>query len=175
MKRFLFWLAGSVILAVALLFLTGVFLPRDHRARSCITLDQPAESLWTVMRDIGATPGWWPGLERAERTGDGSQERWAEVADGFSMTVRVEEVTPGTEFRTVIESEPGAVFGGQWIYEVGARTAAGHPVCVTEEGWVANPLFRTISAAMGQHGSLDSYLTALARRFGSDTRPEHRD
>jgi hypothetical protein len=37
---------------------------------------------------------------------------------------------------------------------------------VTEEGWVANPFFRLMSKLGGQHGSIDGYLTALAKHFG---------
>lgn len=175
LSRLLTRLGLGLLAGVALLFLAGVVLPREHRARSCITLDQPAESLWVVMRDIGGTPAWWPELESATRNDSAGVERWTEVASGFTMVLRVEEVAPGEHFDTVIEAPPGAVFGGRWSYRIGERTGAGHAVCLTEEGWVANPLFRAISALTGHHGTLDSYLRALARRFGTTYVPEHLD
>ncbi len=174
MKRFLLWTCGVLILVCAALFATGMALPREHRARSCVTLAQPAESLWTVMRDIGGTTAWWPEMKEAVRADSGGHERWRETVDDFSMTVRVEEVEHGAEFHTLIESGPDDVFGGKWIYRV-EPSPAGHTACVTEEGWISNPAFRAMSSLMGQHGSLDSYLTALAARFGTAYRPEHLD
>lgn len=174
MKRFLLWSCGTLLGLCAAIYLTGLTLPRAHRARSCISLGQPAESLWTTMRDIGGTTAWWPELRQAVRADSAGQERWRETVDDFSMTVRVEEVEPGAEFHTVIESRPGDSFGGRWIYRMDP-SPVGHTVCVTEEGWIANPAFRTLSSLMGQHGSLDSYLTALAARFGTVYRPEHLD
>ena len=46
---------------------------------------------------------------------------------------------------------------------------------VYEDLRTGNPIFRVISRIMGQHTNLDSYLTALAHRFGTDYRPEHLD
>jgi hypothetical protein len=174
-SRLLTRIGIGLLVGAALLLLTGVLLPREHRARSCITLDQPAESLYTVMRDIGGTPRWWPEMETAVPADSGGVERWTETAGGFTMTVRVEEDTPGVGFVTVIEPPPDAVFGGRWSHRVGERTAAGHTVCLTEEGWVSNPLFRVMSALGGHHATIDSYLRALAQRFGTTYVPAHLD
>lgn len=174
MKRVLLWIGGALLVLLAALLLTGLALPREHRARSCLTLAQPAESLWAAARDIGGTPRWWPQMTSAERVDSAGQERWRELVDDFAMTVRLEDTLPGERFHTVIEAAPDAVFGGRWVYAI-SPSAAGHTLCITEEGWVGNPLFRAIGTLMGQHASLDSYLTALAARFGSTAVPEHLD
>lgn len=175
MKKILSWLAGGAVLLALAILATGLALPREHRARSCVTLDAPAESLYAVMRDIGSTPSWWKEMETAVRADTGGVERWTETAGGFTMTVRVEDTEPGAEFVTVIEPPPDAVFGGRWSHRVGERTTAGHTVCLTEEGWVSNPVFRALGALRGSHATLDSYLTALAARFGTTYLPEHLD
>jgi hypothetical protein len=38
---------------------------------------------------------------------------------------------------------------------------------------VSNPVFRVVSRVMGHHRTLDSYLVALARRFGTTAGAEH--
>ncbi|MBL8980456.1 MAG: SRPBCC family protein [Gemmatimonadetes bacterium] len=172
--RILSWIAGLMLLAVALLYVAGLLTPRDHRARSCISLNQPAESLWAVMRDIEGTPAWWPELTRVTRVDSAGRERWREEMGDWTTTVTVEETAPGSEFHTIIEVAPDSVFGGRWIYRL-TPSPVGQTACVTEEGWIGNPAFRIISRLMGQHGNLDSYLTALARRFGTEYRPEHLD
>lgn len=175
MKRMLLWLGGGIVLVLAVVLLTGLALPREHRVQSCVTLAAPAESVWAVMRDIGGTPAWWHDMERATPADSGGVERWTESAGGFSMTLRVAEVTPGHRFDTTIEPPPDAVFGGVWRHEVNAADAGGTTACLTEEGWVSNPAYRAIGYLMGQRKTIDSYLTALAARFGSAARPEHRD
>lgn len=174
MKRFLLWGCAAVLALCAALFLTGLALPREHRARSCISLEQPAESLWTVIRDIGGTKAWWPTMTEVERVDSAGRERWRETVDDFTMTVRVEDIEPGAEFHTIIEAPLDSPFGGRWIYRV-APSPVGHTVCVTEEGWISNPAIRAVAGLMGFHGTLDSYLTALAGRFGVSYLPEHLD
>lgn len=173
MRRWLIAILGTLVALVAILFGYGVSLPRDHVARSRITLRQPAESAWAVMRNVGGITAWWPSATVVTPVagGDG-QERWREEVDGFTMQVRVEELVPGRSFRTVIESRPDDDFGGTWTYDVESDGDVAR-VTVTEAGWVANPLFRALSRLGGQHATLDSYLTALGRRFRQDVRPEH--
>lgn len=175
MKRVLLWLGGGIVVLIGVILLTGLVLPREHKVQSCLTLTAPAESVWAVMRDIGATPTWWHDMERAERTDSAGAERWTESAGGFTMTVRVEEVTPGHRFDTTIEPPPDAVFGGVWRHEVSAAEGGGSVACLSEDGWVSNPAFRAIGYLMGQRKTIDSYLTALSARFGGGARPEHRN
>lgn len=173
MSRMLSIVAGSVVLLGLALLAFGVGQPREHVVTSRVLLPVPAESAWAAMRDIPGTVGWWRDLTEVRRgsAADGA-ERWEESVDGFTMTVRVEELEAGARFRTVIEGRPDASFGGTWTYEV--RPAGdGAEVRVTEAGWVSNPFFRAFAHLGGLHATLDSYLTALGQRFGQAVTPEH--
>jgi len=170
------WILGIVLTVVLVgvgIVLYGLTLPREHVAASEVELSAPADSVWRVIRDMGRHREWWPAVTKVEAVdrGDG-QERWSEEIDGFTMIFRPEVLEEGRRFRTVIEAEPGAPFGGTWTYEVEPR-GAGTLVRVTEDGWVANPFFRAMLDLGGRHGSLDSYLTALAARFGRSVAPVH--
>ena len=45
-------------------------------------------------------------------------------------------------------------------------------VTITEYGEVYNPIFRFMSKyIMGHNGTMDGYLTALAKKFGNDVTP----
>jgi len=71
------------------------------------------------------------------------------------------------------KAPPDAAFGGTWTYEV-AAVDGGSQVTITEDGWVANPLFRFLShTVFGVHGTMDGYLKALGKRFGEAVTPEH--
>ena len=173
MRRWLLVLGGALLVLLALLGLAGSALPRAHTAASRLVLTAPAESVWTVTRDIASLPAWWSEVTTVEalNSPDGS-ERWKEDAGGFTMVLRAETVEPGRRFRTVIENGRDTGFEGTWTYDL-VPTAAGTDLRLTEEGSVANPFFRLFARLGGHHATIDSYLTALARRFGSTAGPEH--
>lgn len=164
---------GALAALLALAWLAGTMLPRDHVASSRVTLSQSPETVWAVVRDPAALVGTWPDLTEARRVDDpAGREIWEEKVSGFDMRLIIEESTPPTRLVTRIDAPPDAVFGGRWVYEL-ASSGTGTTVTVTEEGWVGNPLFRLMSKLGGQHGSIDGYLTALGKRLGEDVRPEH--
>jgi uncharacterized protein YndB with AHSA1/START domain len=173
MKRKLLIVIGVIAVALLLMAGAGLFLPGEHHAASRITIGQPAESVWAVVGDPGALQGIWPELTRAERLPDrGGKPVWQEEVDGFTMTMVVEEAIPPSRLVTRIDSPPDAAFGGTWTYQL-QPASTGTTVTVTEDGWIANPLFRVLGALAGLHGSLDGYLTALGNRFGEPVTPEH--
>lgn len=166
----------AVVVGVPLLMiLVGLVLPREHVAAVSIVLRQAPESVWTVVRDLGAMPQWWPGLRSSERvTGPDGRERWRQVSGGGAMTIVVEAEQPPRRLVSRIESPPGAPFGGAWIYEI-APEGDGSRVTVTEQGWVANPLFRFLSRfVFGHYRTLESYQRALGRRFNQEVTPVRR-
>ncbi len=172
MKRILILVGGFAGL-VALAWVAGSLLPRDHRAASSITLSQPPEAVWLVVRDLAALKGTWPELTEAVMSADSvGREIWHEKVDGFDMRLLVTESVPLSRFVTLIQSPPGASFGGRWIYQLDPA-GSGTRVTVTEEGWVANPFFRLMSKLGGHHRSIDGYLTALGKHFGETVTPEH--
>jgi polyketide cyclase/dehydrase/lipid transport protein len=169
-------LVGAALAAlVALLLIAGALLPREHRATSAITVRAPREAAWDAIRDLSRVPEWWPEVKSARRLPDTDrQETWEEtLGDGSVMTLANAEERPPEQLVRRIISKPGDPFGGRWIYEV-TGGPAGTTITVTEDGWVANPLFRVISRLAGHHRTLDSYLIALGRKLGEPVKPIHR-
>jgi uncharacterized protein YndB with AHSA1/START domain len=166
--------AGVVLLAVIVgVVVTGLLLPRAHRVTSRLTLPVPPDSVWAVVRDIGQLPSWWTDVKAVERVEqpDG-KERWGETMGGdMRLLLRIEDAEPPRRMRSVIE-DTGEPFGGEWIYQV-SPAAGGSSIDITEDGWVSNPVFRVVSRAMGHHRTIDSYLSALARRLGAPAAIEH--
>jgi Polyketide cyclase / dehydrase and lipid transport len=171
--RWVLIVAGSLIGLVLLVVAVGLALPRNHRATSRIRLPQAPDSVWAAIRDIGQVAGWWPEVKRVERLEDaGGKERWRESLRGdMALVLLVAEENAPTRLRMVIE-DSGAPFGGEWVYRI-TPEGEGCVLEVTEDGWVSNPVFRVVSRFMGQHRTMDGYLSALARRFGASSRPEH--
>jgi uncharacterized protein YndB with AHSA1/START domain len=171
-KWVLLVLAGLAALVV-LVFLVGLLLPREHVAASRVTLAQPVDSVWAVVDDPRTLLGVWPELTEVTRLPDREGKAvWREKVGGWEMTLVVEESDPPRRLVGRIDAAPDAAFGGRWVYDL-APVPGGTTLTVTEEGWIANPAYRSMAAVMGLHRSLDQYLRAVGRKFGEEVRPEH--
>jgi|SRR6058998_274123 len=172
--KWLLIVMGSLAGLFALMALIGVFVPREHRATSTVTLRQPAESVWKVVRDFGSSPTWWPDVKIVERLPDrGGREVWRQKLSGFDVPIIVLESAPPRKLVTQIDPNAGGAFGGTWTYEL-TPDSSGTRIAVTETGWISNPIFRFMSRfILGYYGSLDNYLKALGRRFGDTVAPTH--
>ena len=165
---------GAVVALVVLMTVIGAFVAREHTATSTITLRQPADSVWKVVRDIGSGPTWWPAIQLAERLPDrDGHEVWRQKLSGFDVPIIVMESSPPRKLVTQIDPTASAAFGGTWTYQL-SPDSTGTRISVTEAGWISNPLFRFMSRFLfGYYGSLDKYLEALGKRFGETVRPAH--
>jgi uncharacterized protein YndB with AHSA1/START domain len=155
-----------------LITLIGFVLPREHHVSSRITLHQPPDSVFAVIRDIGAISSWWPMVKQVSRRSDPQgREIWNEtMRDGFEMGLEVTAAEPPRMIKTVIVGD--GPFGGSWATHI-ESVPGGSTVTVTEHGWVSNPIFRLVSRLMGHHRTMDDYLTSLASRFGEQISPQH--
>lgn len=168
-------IVGVFAAIVMLPIVIGLFLPQSHTASSQIMLNQPADSVWKVIRDFEGYGQWWPNVKSVERTERGGTEVWIQRdLRNQSMPFEVVESSAPNRLVTRIVDD-GLPFGGTWTYEVDTASS-GSTVTVTEDGEVYNPLFRTISRfVMGHHGTMDGYLRALGQHFGEDVQPMHID
>lgn len=167
----------AVVIGLGLLLtLIGLILPRNHKATSQIELRQPIDSAWAVIRALGETPAFWSELKSSARLPDSDgKETWGQtMKNGFTLPLVIDEESPPNRLVTRIAGAPGTPFGGRWIYQL-EQASGGTRVSVTEDGWVSNPFFRVVSRIMGYHTTLDSYLRALAKKFGESVTPAHRD
>ena len=87
------------------------------------------------------------------------------------MTMVVDIAPPPRHLVTRI-ADDGLPFGGRWEYRIEPDGAGGSNVTITEHGSVYNPLFRFVSRyIMGHTATIESYLRALGKRFGSEPAP----
>lgn len=165
---------GVLAALFAAMAIIGLFVSRAHRATSSVSLRQPVDSVWKIVRDIGGGPSWWPAIKRVERLPDrDGREVWRQKMSGFDVPIIVLEAVPLRKLVTQIDPKARAAFGGTWTYEL-APDGTGTHISVTEAGWIGNPVFRFMSRFLfGYYGSLDGYLKALGKRFGETVQPTH--
>jgi hypothetical protein len=156
---------------VVLVAIIGMLVPRDHVAGVTITLRQPPDSVWKVVRDLGGVPRWWGDMKRSERaTGADGRERWTQDVGASPWwpssrpTSHRDTSSPGSTRRPMHRS-----------VERGPRhhpVDSGSKFTVTERGWIANPVFRFMSRFIfGYYGTQERYLRALGKRFGEEVTP----
>ena len=165
---------ASLVGLIAVIALLGYLVPRDHRATSTVSVRQPLDSVWKVVRDIGGITSWWPAMKESTRMPDqDGREVWRQKMSGFDLPLIILESQPSARLVTKIDASAGAPFGGTWTYEL-TPDSGGTRISVTEAGWISNPVFRFLSRfVFGYYGSLDGYLKALGKRFGEEVKPVH--
>ena len=161
-----------LITVIVLMAVIGAFISRNHVAGSSITLHQPPDTVWRVVRDQDSVPQWWPAMRTSvHHVGPDGRDRWDQTLSGNTMTFVIDTDEPPRRLVTRIEDTPGAPFGGTWTFEV-APEAAGSRVTVTERGWIANPIFRFLARfVFGYYRTQEDYLRALGKRFGETVVP----
>ena len=171
MKRKLTLVLGTVAILVGATWFIGLMLPVAHVAESRITVAQPIDTVWRVVRDLASYQTWWSHSEGMEPA-PGEGETWVQVdAHGDRIPLAVVLVHPPTRLITRIIDE-GLPFGGTWTYSLAATGESETTVTLTEDGRVYSPIFRFVGwVIIGHHGTMDSYLTDLARHFGEDAAP----
>ena len=162
----------AIVAMVGVVAFLGSRLPVAHVASRSVTIGAPIDVVFKTMTDFGSAPSWRDGVKTMTVTTDSAtgRQRYVEDSKSGKMTMEVEQLTPPTRFVTRIVGE-GLPFGGAWAHALESQGNSTR-VTITEHGEVYNPVFRFISKyIMGQTGSIDSYLTSLGRKFGSEVTP----
>ncbi|HZR23586.1 MAG TPA: hypothetical protein VFA59_08375 [Vicinamibacterales bacterium] len=126
----------------------------------------PVAALIAVIVVIAIVGSMLPREHKASRTLTTKRspaEVWPvlmQAMQSSSVPVDILENQPPTRLVTrVTEKEKN--FGGTWTTTLGANT-----VTITEDGWVANPIFRFVSRfVMGHHATMDGILTSVANQL----------
>lgn len=173
MLRRLLLAAAAIAGLLGISILIGAVLPRTFTATRAATYAKPPAEVWRVITDFAATPGWRPGVKKAERGTDlAGKPIWHETFrnDMRLSLVTEESIRPKRLVRRIFgERLP---FTGRWIFELSSAAGGGTRIVLTEEGDVPNPFYRFVSkVVMGHDRHLDKYLVDLGKHFGAEVQP----
>ena len=169
------WIAiavGVVVALIVLIVVIGSLLPRDHVATVSAAVAAPPAKVWAAITQPDSFTSWRSDLTRVEvLPSSQNQTSWREHGRNGSMTMVLEDVQPPRHMATRIVDE-NLPFGGRWEYDIVPEGTDASRVTITERGWVSNPIFRFVSRfVMGHTATLDAYLRALGKHFGSEPTP----
>jgi Polyketide cyclase / dehydrase and lipid transport len=175
MLHLILYLVIAIVAVFAAITIAGLALPRDHQAARAARIARPAAEVWRAVRDLESGPRWRSGLTRVELL-DADPPRWREHARHGRITFVLDESAPpdGARAGRMVSriADDNLPFGGRWIFAV-APDGDATRVTITEDGFVANPLFRFLSRFVFGHGAtLEQYLRDLARHLGTTASPE---
>ena len=127
-------IALAVLIVLATLVAVGSRLPREHVASRTLRVRRTPQEVWAAVTQ-------------------------ATAASSVPVDV-LEQDPPRRQVTRVKENEKN--FGGTWTIAI-APTPDGATLTITENGWVANPIFRFVSRfVMGHHATIDGVLKQVA-------------
>ena len=154
------------VLLVAVLFVVGSLLPREHRATCRANFGASAETLFAVLVDVEAHPSWRTGVKSVRRIEpvDGKPAFVEESSQG-SIRFVVEASEPPRRLVTRVADDT-LPYGGTWTFAL-VPGAAGTTLAITEDGFVDPALFRALARfVFGHHSTMERYLADLATKLG---------
>jgi hypothetical protein len=138
--RWVLIIVGGLVLLIVIVAAIGATLPRTHTASRTLRVRRPPQEAWTA-------------ITQAMTTSD--------------VPVDIVENDPPRKLVSKVK-ETEKMFGGTWTVAV-APLENGSTVTITEDGWVANPIFRFVSRfVMGHHATMDGMLKSVAKNFGEE-------
>ena len=130
--------AGGLVVLIVIVAVIGSMLPRTHVASRTLRVRRAPQEAW-------------PAITQAMSASD-------------VPTDIVESSPPNRLVTRVKETEK--MFGGTWTVVI-SPAPGGSTLTITEDGWVANPIFRFVSRfVIGHHATMDGMLKAVAKNFG---------
>jgi hypothetical protein len=138
--RWVLIIVGGFVLLIVIVAAIGATLPRTHTASRTLRVRRPPQEAWTA-------------ITQAMTTSD--------------VPVDIVENDPPRKLVSKVK-ETEKMFGGTWTVAV-APLENGSTVTITEDGWVANPIFRFVSRfVIGHHATMDGMLKSVAKNFGEE-------
>ena len=129
-----------VVGLVAVVAIVGSLLPRDHTASRTLRVHRAPAEVWPVITELTAAS---------------------------SVPVDVVEQNPPHRLVSRVK-DTEKMFGGTWTIVI-APMPEGSTLTITEDGWVANPIFRFVSRmVIGHHATMDGMLKQVAKRFNEE-------
>jgi hypothetical protein len=159
--------AGMMLLTGA-----GYLLPDTHTATRTLVLQAPVRAVWDRVSDLGSAADWQPGVKSVRQDAPlNGHPVWVQDAERGELPLEVVESRAPSLLVTRIAPEAiGAAdlgFGGTWTWDVGTNDL-GTTVTITEEGVVANPVYRVMTMLAGTDATIQGTLEALAASFGEE-------
>lgn len=157
---------------VALVWIIGAMLPKEHVATRMARYKQPPEKIWEAITNVEGMPSWRTDLKGIQRLPDeDGKPAWIETSNSGEMPITVIAWEPPRRMVGKI-NDPKLPFGGTWTYEI-APADGGATLRITENGEIYPAPFRFMSRFIfGYTSTIEAYLKSLGKKFGEEVTPQ---
>ena len=164
--KILLLILATLALLVAVAWLIGALLPREHTATRSLVLRRSASELFGVARDLAHHSEWRHDVRTVEiLSAAGAPVRYREVSGHGAIVYTLRSEEPPHRLVTAID-DPSQPFGGTWTIEFTPAGEGSTRVRITEQGYVGPALFRFLSRfVFGHTRTMENYLRHLAAKF----------
>lgn len=154
--------AGVLMVGVALVYLWGRSMPREHVSSVSLEVGAAPEQVMAAITGYGEFPKWRLDVKKAEeKDGVVTEET------GFGpISYRVIEKSERRLVTEIVADPQTSAFGGTWTYEL-EPMEKGTRVKITERGFVNPAVMRILSKyVFGHETTLKKFATDLERHLG---------
>ena len=153
--KWIVFAVGALVVLAAVIAIIGSMLPRTHTASRTLRVKRAPVDVWpAITQAMSASDVPTDIVESDPPRRLVSRVKDAEKMFGGTWTVAIAPVDASTSSGQALSTGSGQ---------------AGCTITITEEGWVANPVFRFVSRyVMGHHATMDAMLRAVAKNFGEE-------
>lgn len=166
-------LAVAVLLGlVALIWIAGAFLPKEHTVTRSARIAAATETVFSLITDAPSYPSWRKGVTSVDMQASANGKmRWKEKSKDGEVEFELAEMTLPTHVVVTIVSE-NLPYGGRWVFAL-QPDGTGTRLRVTEEGFVKPPPFRFLARyVFGYASTIEGYLKDVGKRFGQEAKVE---
>lgn len=166
--RILLALVMIVVAAVGAAYLDGMTLPVNHSTTVRGVVNAPPEQVFARITDVAHGNTWRPAVKSVTMLPpDEGRDHWIEdLGHNTTMKFLATRTDPPVR-REVLLDDPGASYGGTWVYQLSpGPTPDTTAVRITENGFIDPPLYRFVMAHIfGMSHNQDIYLSNLQTSF----------
>jgi uncharacterized protein YndB with AHSA1/START domain len=170
--RWVLGTVGVIVVAVLIVCVIGLLLPKSHVASVSARYAAKPEVLWAALTNPASFPEWRQGVTRVEVLPDENGQRgWREYGKDDAVSYRVVESDAPRHLVTRIADE-NLPYGGTWTYEL-TPADSGTRLTITERGEIYNPIFRFVARFfLGYTGTMTDVLRAIGTKQGETVTPQ---
>ncbi len=172
MIRIVLIVVAVLLVLVALVWIAGAFLPKEHTVTRSARIDASPEKVFALITDAPSYPSWRTGVTSVDmQTSTNGKMRWKEKGKDGEIEFELTEMISPTQVVVTIVSE-NLPFGGRWVFAL-EPDGTGTRLRVTEEGFVKPPPFRFLARfVFGYASTMEGYLRDVGKRFGQEAKVE---
>lgn len=164
MMRWILWIGAALAVVVLIVVVVGAMLPKAHTASRTARIALPPDALFALLADVDRYQSWRPDVKSLQRLPDrDGKPAWIEDVGGMKIPLHFERMDRPSRLVSRIDGSD-LPFGGSWTYQI-APASGGSDLTITENGEVANVLFRFMSRfVFGHHATMDGFIKHLQAR-----------